>query len=577
MKPALRLLREHRGFLLISTVLTLVMTFPTIIYIFRTDVFWLPAGNSSDVFFHFWDAWHVKRVLSGQSELFFTNALFYPKGLPLVYQSFLLPHAIVVNALQIAMPVSNAFCLAYLLIILSSALSAYVYLLYLFDDKWTALFGALVFGLSPHVVGRANTPIIAFVAPLPLVLYFFHRGLGENRFRLLVAAGILTGLTCATSLYAYACLLMTLGLGICGFAWTRWRYRRFWLNVVLLMAVIGLASSWRILPIMQSPQSLSDALVWHGTGEGKNDFISFVVNHNHPVMGPLLESILQTPDNAKLSTTSYLGYLPLLLIGIGLSSARFRRPMLPWLILGCLFALLRLGSTLRVNGTEYGNILLPKHILGQVFPFAFSAFGETDLFMFGLLTPLAVLSCYGLAALQQLQPATRKTGFVLLLIALLAVEYFVPVKEKIYPAEQFAFLEWLAREPDSEEIRLVNLPMGRKNSKRYGFYQSLSGYPQVEGASNRTALDAYSYINQNSLLHSWSKNRPITCETFGQDIYHAELKRLEDDGFSYVVYHHRWMINFGMIADSFRNAEPSYSDEYVSIFRLEDLRKSCSN
>ena len=151
-----------------------------------SDVFWLPAGNSSDVFFHFWDAWHVKRVLSGQSDLFFSDALFYPQGLPLVYQSFLLPHAIVVNALEILMPVSNAFSLAYLLIILSSALSAYVYLLYLFDDKWTALFGALVFGLSPHVVGRANTPVIAFVAPLPLTLYFFHRGLGENRFKLLV-------------------------------------------------------------------------------------------------------------------------------------------------------------------------------------------------------------------------------------------------------------------------------------------------------------------------------------------------------------------------------------------------------
>ena len=46
---------------------------------------------------------------------------------------------------------------------------------------------------------------------------------------------------------------------------------------------------------------------------------------------------------------------------------------------------------------------------------------------------------------------------------------------------------------------------------------------------------------------------------------------MDDDGFSHVVYHHRWMINFELIADSFRKAEPSYSDEYVSIFPLGRL------
>lgn len=575
MRVTLRLLRQHLHFIVVTTLAVLIITFPTIVYAFRADVFWLPVGNSNDVFFSFWDTWHIKQVLTGQADLFYTNALFYPQGLPLVYQSFFVPHAIVVNALQIFMPLSNAFCLAYLLVIFTSALSAYVYLLYLFTDKWIALFGALVFALSPYVVAKANLPSQAFVAPLPLVLYFFHRGFNEKRTSLIIIAGLFAGLTCAASLYNYVCLLVTLGLGILALAWTRWREYNYWGHVALLALVIGAASAWRILPVMGASQSLSNALVWHGTGEGRNDLISSFVNHAHPVLGPFWESALKTPDSGELSEYSYLGYVSLLLIGIGCFRPRIRRRMLPWLVLGAIFFVLRLGSTLQINQVTYADILLPKHFLDQVLPFAFAGFSQTDMFMAGILTPLAVLACYGLAAIQATFSVAKQPVFILLLIGVLALEYYVPVDEKTYPEDQFFFLDWLAEEENSEEIRLINLPMGRKNSKRYGLYQSLSGYPHVEGASNRTPPEAYNYIRQNRLLDGWSRNQPAGCETLGEDVYIAEWTRLQEDGFSHVVYHRRWAINIEQVANSFRNATPSYSDDYVSIYRLSDLRASC--
>ena len=577
MQRVRRALREHLHFIVVTTVLTLVMTFPTIVYVFRMDVFWLPVGDSNDVFFAFWDSWHIKRVLSGQAELFYTSSLFYPQGLPLVYQSFFLPHAITINVLQILMPVSNAFSLAFLLILFSSALSAYVYLLYIFGDKWTALFGATVFGLSPHTIGNASHPVLSYAAPIPLVLYFFHRGVQERRSRLIAISGALAGLTCATGLYTFVCLIITLGIVICAFAWSRWRDRGYWLNVGLLTLVICFASAWRILPMMDASQSLSDALAWHGTGEGKNDLISFFVNHDHPLSGPLLDSLLLTPADAKLSQTSYLGLLPLMLIGIGLGSRRTRRSMLPWFAVGGVFFILRLGSTLRINGMEYPGILLPKHFIDEVLPFAFSAFSQTDLFMLGILTPLAVTSCFGLMALLRMRLTAKKRVFVLLLIGILAFEYYVPIKEKIYPNEQFAFLDWLAREDNFEEIRLINLPMGRKNSKRYGLYQTLSGYPHAEGATNRTPPASYIYIGQNHLLSKWSEKQSVSCDSIGQGTYLAELTRLEDDGFSHVVHHHRWAIDSTLVADSFRNASPSYSDDFVSIYRMTDLLTSCAD
>ena len=150
-------LREHRHFFVVVVLLTLVTTFPTIVYVFKTDVFWHPAGAHRDVYIKIWDVWYGGQFLSGQADRFHTDLLFYPEGTSLVFHPFFIPHIIVVNALNILLPLSNAFSLAYLLIIVISALSAYVYLHWLFKDKWIALLGAVVFGFSPIVVGHGKS------------------------------------------------------------------------------------------------------------------------------------------------------------------------------------------------------------------------------------------------------------------------------------------------------------------------------------------------------------------------------------------------------------------------------------
>ena len=121
----------------------------------------MPTGDSLDVYIKFWDIWYGKLFLTGQADRFYTNLIFYPEGVSLIYQPLFLPQVIVINALAVFLPISNAFSLTYLLITFSCALSAYIYLLWLFKDKWIALFGAVVFGFSPHVIAHPNHPEIA--------------------------------------------------------------------------------------------------------------------------------------------------------------------------------------------------------------------------------------------------------------------------------------------------------------------------------------------------------------------------------------------------------------------------------
>lgn len=570
----LRLMRAHRHFLIIVTLLTLVMTFPTIIYVLRTDVFWLPGGAHPDAAIKFWDVWYGKLLLSGQADLNYTNVMYYPVGVSLIYHPFFTTYTVFVNALALLLPMSNAVSLTSMLIVFSAALSAYVYLRWLFNDKWTAILGSVVFGFSPHVIGHPFHPDTAWIAPIPLVLYLFHRGIKEDRRVFVLASGLLAGLTSTVILYAYISTLIALGIYVCAFAISRWRDKRFWLTVVMLSLAVALASAWRIYPLISNSESLGATLAWHGADEVRTDAISYFVNHENPFLGQIVGAILQTPPGPHVSGTSFLGYLPLLLVCAGLATAATRRRALPWALLCAPFLILRLGSQLRLNGTVYPDVLLPKYYLDQIPPGIFEAFWEADMFMMGALLPFTVLTCFGLLAIQKRYAVAAKPIFILALAIIVAIEYYIPLPGRITPDAQVAFLNWLAQENEGAEIRLINLPLGRNNSKRYNLFQSLSGYPHAEGAISRTPDSAYDYIRANYLLNAWYRRRPVHCELADRDAYLAGLTQLDEDGFSHVVYH-RGLQNWADIHDSFAIAEPSYSDDYVSIYHLNDLRESC--
>ena len=112
------------------------------------------------------------------------------------------------------------------------------------------------FWLQPHVIGHPHHPNNALIATLPWAVYFLHRGLNEKRWALALAAGAVTGATSIINIYAYICILMTVGAGIIAFAWSRWRDRFFWRYVALLLLAIAVASLWRILPMLSDTQSL---------------------------------------------------------------------------------------------------------------------------------------------------------------------------------------------------------------------------------------------------------------------------------------------------------------------------------
>ena len=414
-----------------------------------------------------------------------------------------------------------------------------------------------------------------------MTIYCFQRGISEQRRALVLAAGLLAGLTIAINFYVFVCLLITLGFAVGALGLARWRDKGFWLNIGLLAVTIAAASAWRVYPMLANSQSIAEVSGWHGAEETNTDAISNFVNYNHTLLGQVFQSVSASFKLRQLSQTSYLGFLPLLLVGLGLFTSATRQKMLPWVLLCALFLILRLGSHLHINGADFPHVLLPKHYLNQLLPVVFSSFWEADMLMIGALLPFAALTCYGLVALQKRYAWAAQPAIILALVGVVAFEYHMTIRtDRVFPVgdgtispERFAFLDWLEREDG--EIRLINLPMGRDQSKVYNLYQSLSGYPHAEGAISRTPDSAFDYIRANRLLNAWHEKLPISCRTVDRDSYLAALEQLETDGFSHVVLHLGFKYADRVI-DSFRAVEPSYTDEYVWIFRLRDLRDGCT-
>ncbi|MCY3781134.1 MAG: hypothetical protein OXG78_12545 [Chloroflexi bacterium] len=577
-------LRQHLHFFIVITVLTVLMTWPTIVYAFRTDVNWLPEATHPDVYLELWKNWYGGKVLIGQADRFHTDLIFYPDGVPLSYTQLNFPYIAMSNALLPFMTAFNAYSISYLLITVTAALAAYAYLLWLFKDKRLALFGAVLFAFCPQIVGLPVRPGIAFLAPTPLVLYWVHRGLTERRASLIILGGAVAGLTTAVVMYQFVCVLIALGLLVCGLAVSRWRNMVFWRQVVLLVSAIAISCAWRVIPMLQDQGQLDRAIDFASDSSQSGDLISFFINRKNPILGPFAESLVdQMPGNSKPLKRSYLGFVPLMLVGIGLLNKHTRRRMLPWLGLLLVFLVLSLGSVLKINGIVYEDILLPKHYLDQLLPVAFAAFRHPDhlsFFLIGAWLPLAILACFGLMALRERFPFAAGHVFILLLISISALERYIPVYHPPKPwwvesvsEERLAYLNWLKQE-EEENIALVNVPFGWTSEAFYVYAQTLSGFPISAGATNRTLASAYNYIKANYILNAWYSLRPIRCEAADPESYLSAVAALEADGFSHIVFH-RAFPGHAQIGESFDGIPAAYSDGYVSIYRLSELSDSC--
>lgn len=548
---------------------TILISYPLV---FKLGGQWL-ALRDSDTYVKLWDNWWLQEHVFNGASLTFTDLLFYPDGVDLSYHSISWTVALLSVVLETVTDSITAYNLTILIALFGTAYAAYLLARPFMRYRAAAWLAGAIYSYAPyHLTHSGGHPDLVHLAPIPLAVLLLYIAFTKQSILASLGAALMIGLAGFTSLYIMVFALLTIGPVLLFLLVDkhRWSQAEYWRIAI----VFGLASvimlSIRLVPIYQDSGALTDAIESKYTADlNQTDLLSyFLPSHVNPLFEPFTSDTAQGFGFMSKKWPAYLGIIPLALTIVALLWKKQRKYVLMWLSIALIFFILSLGSTLRFNGILYEDIALPARFLSWFPPIR--AVGRPNFFVMGVLLPLAMLASFGFDRLLRILEGRRIAQLVLMLAipGLLLVEYwsgeFPGVSSYVSP-----FYEQLSQEPG--DFGIIQLPMGRGESKRYQYLQSIHMKPIVEGLSARTSNDAYQYILSNPILLNWHVGEPLDCGRFELNRFPSALDALIDDGFRYVVVNH---IESG-VPDRFASyfpLGPFYQDNDLSVFMLTELR-----
>jgi hypothetical protein len=556
----------YAGILLAYTLLALMMTWPLVGQLNSH----LP-GRGDDLLVHYWNGWRTKRVLTQGGELFYTDLIFYPQGVSLLY------HNISWFSIALWLPLEPlvggvaAFNLVYLLTFVLCAVGMYALAFYLTRSPAAAFVAGLVYAFWPYRLFEINHPNLIATQWLPLILLYMMRVVREeHKIRNAFVAALFVALT------GYArwqlLVLAAIAAGAYG-VYSLVFERRYWnLRVVVALVLVGVISIALMSPplyLMMRAQLTreypEDLFVEIPVGKQMTDLLAYVVPpHNHPLEGFFKGLVYTREYTWAWYSNAYLGYIvvPLTIAGVW----KARRTTALWAGLALVTWLLALGSTLRLNKEVYDNIPLPYALVQDFLPFRIMR--EERRYNILLALPVAAMAAYGVLLLRDWAHKHVRSHFLPALFAglvlLICLDYLqIPVQT--FDTEISPFYQTLAMEPG--RFALLNLPTGRDRSPFFMLCQTIHGKPIVEGSIARPPRESREFVESNPFLVYLRDNRMTNPDL--PDLS-RQLAPLAEAGVRYIVVNKLYA--FPWEKDDWRAYfayRPLYEDRHIAVYRTE--------
>jgi hypothetical protein len=544
------------------------MTYPLA---FRLGGQWL-ALRDYDTYMKLWDNWWLQNLAFSEPSLTFSEVLFHPLGLDLSFHSISWTVAVLSWALTTITDAITAYNLTILFAIFSTAYAAYLLARPFVRYRAAAWLAGAIYSFAPyHIAHSGGHPDLVHLAPIPLAVLLLFTAITRRTVLAALGAALMIGLAGFTSLYIMVFALLTIGpvLIFLLVDRRRWSQAQVWPVVLIFGLLSALLLVIRLVPIFRDSGALADAIeTKYAAADNQTDLLSYVLpSQLNPFFAPYTKEIASLFGDMSRRWPAYLGLVPLALTISALTWKKQRKVAMLWLSTGLLFVILSLGPVLRLNGIVYEDIVLPAQFLSWFPPIR--AVGRPDFFVIGVLLPVAMLAALGFDRLLIKLEGKRRTQVALMIAlpGLLLLEYW----SGPFPAESSQvspFYEQLAHEPG--DFAIIQLPMGRNDSKRYQYLQTIHQKPIVEGLAGRTPIEAYQYIQGNHLLQSWFSGEPLNCSIIARQRIASALDQLVEDDFRYVVVH-RTETNIPARYADYLPVEPVYQDRELTAFKLADL------
>jgi hypothetical protein len=554
--------------MLLFLIATIIMTYPVA---FRLGGNWV-ASRDVDTYMKLWDQWWFSRAFSLGLPIHHTTDLFFPIGLDFTYHSICWSATVLMWIVTPIFGSIGAYNFNILFAVFSTAYGGYLLIRSITQHRSAAWLGGAAYSFIPyHIQHTGGHPDLVQLAAIPIGVWLFTRAIQKHSFFNAIIAAVMIGLVAFTGLYLIIFAFITLipifiYLALEG---QRWRTSGFWKMAIIFGVACAIFVGPRVLPLVQSSDALADAIEGkYSANTLQTDLLAFVIpSRFNPIFKPVVEPIANRFEMNR-KWPAYLGVIAIVMWGSALTWKKNRKLTWTWALLGLFFAVMALGPVLRFNGKIYDDVKLPLAYL-EWFP-PIRAVARPDYFMLALILPLAVVTGIGfdrwLIALKDHRRA--KIIFTIGVAAFMLFEYW----DGVYPGFDTTpnpFYTQLASE--SDKFAVIDLPMGRFNSKEYIYDQITHQRPIVEGLIGRTPPEAYTYIDNNLLLSHWQDGTPLDCNEIDAATFKQSIDQLAADNFRYVIAHH----TDGTVPDAFAGyltSAPAYHDAAITAYSISDLQ-----
>lgn len=336
-------------------VLIILLTWPLVVKIGST----IPGmnGDGGDSWHFLWNMWWIKKAILEYRDLFFTEYLFYPNGVNLVYHTLTIAPGLIVLFLSLFLKPVVAFNLVYLFFMWLAAWGTYCLANMLWKNRKGAFLAGLIFAFSPyffaHSLGHFNLTVIW---PFPVMGILLLKQEKEFCWKNSIYLGLLLAFLFLTDfhyfVFASLMVLVTIfyrlfdDLKIAGNI--RW-WGQYLVALVVTFVVIFpvLIKSLQVAESYMPTTLLSEVSYWSA------DVMAFFVpSFQNPFWGDIAQKYFGLYNFSGVESVIYVGWIVLFL---GAGAFLFRENSMLrkrnwWLVILLVFLVMSLGPFLKIAG-----------------------------------------------------------------------------------------------------------------------------------------------------------------------------------------------------------------------------------
>lgn len=494
----IRRLGPHIGPMAFFLLVSLIFTYPGITK-FTTHA----IGDRFDTFQNIWNIWWMKKaLLELHQNPYFTDYLFHPHGITLVFQTMNPFNGIIALPLH---SVFNLITVYNIILVASFVLTGYfMYLLayYLTKHRTASVLAGLIFTLCPYHTAHALAHLqLVSMQFIPLYILYLFKSFDTPRKRYPRLAALFLVLTALCSWYYLFFLAIFTGL----YALYRWIRRQNSIRFIVktsvpIVALTLIALSPIFIGMIRSVVT-HDFIGAHPPRGLSADLSSFFIPGQVQTLGRFFTTITATYGPLREEYGNYIGYTVLILAILGFIKMRRTDLRVAFLAVSAvIFFVLSLGWNLHFFGHSLDSVSLPYQWLHR-FCFFFQFTGVPERFSAMMMFCMSLLATFGLVWISK-HIHGRKFGLLAALIFLLLLMEYITIPFTVSRLPHSTFYDEMA--DDGYDYAIVDIPSCANSL----YAQIFHGKRLMAGYVTRRTVAAVNFLEKTPIINNLYSQSP---------------------------------------------------------------------